>query len=127
MVRVTLELKKANREGDIFYRYNISDTIVWFEQYQNSGHIYTVSVRPSVELEGIKFYVQDGSKHEVYYPEWVEIDVEHTELNADQVDEYISKLKLAKEVAKVIEDIFNCPEHIDLYKEFHKQDNKTII
>ena len=127
MVRVVLELKKTNNEGGIFYRYNISGTLLWFEQYQNSGHIYTVAARPSVELEGIKFYVQDGSKHEVYYPEWVEIDVEHTELNVDQVDEYISKLKFAKEVANVIEDIFNSPEHIDLYKEFHKQGDKMII
>ena len=120
MIKVVLELKKTRDEGDIFYRYNVNGTLVWFSQYQDSGHIYSVIVRPSVELEGIKFYVQDGSMHDVFYPEWVEISVEHARLNVDQVDEHISKLKFAKEVAEVIENIFNCPEHIDLYKEFHK-------
>ena len=120
MVRIVLELRKTRDEGDIFYRYNISGTQVWFSQYPTNGNIYTVMVRPSDELEGIKFYVHDGSMSGIYYPTWVEIDVEHTGLNVDQIDEHISKLKLAKEVAKVIEDIFESPEHKDLYEEFHK-------
>ena len=123
MVRVVLELKKASDRNDIFYRYNVSGTLVWFSQNQQNGCIYSVCVRPSRELDCMAFYVQDGSRHNVYYPEWVEISVDHTRLNADQVDEYISKLKFAKEVAKAIEDIFNSPEHIDLYKEFHKMED----
>ena len=120
MVRVVLELKKAGDRNDIFYRYNVSGTLVWFSQNQHNGCIYSVCVRPSRELDGVEFYVQDGSRHDVYYPEWVEISVDHTRSNVDQVDEHISKLKFAKTVAKAIEDIFNCSEHIDLYKEFHK-------
>ena len=120
MVRVVLELKKKRDEGDIFYRYNISGTQVWFSQYPTNGNIYAVMVRPSDELEGIKFYAHDGSMYGICYPDWIEIDVEHTALNDEQVDEYISKLKLAKEVAKAIEDIFESPEHKDLYEEFHK-------
>lgn len=120
MVRVVLELKKAGDRNDIFYRYNVSGTLVWFSQNQNNGCIYSVSVRLSRELDGMEFYVQDGSRHDVYYPEWVEISVDHTRLNTDQVDEHISKLKFAKEVAKVIENIFESPEHKGLYEEFHK-------
>lgn len=114
-MRTVLELTKTRDEGDIFYRYNIDGTLVWFSQYQSNGHIYIVAVRPNDELEGIKFYVQDGSSYEVYYPQYVKIDVSHEEFNVDSIDDYIEKLKYAKEVAKAIEDIFNSGVHKECY------------
>lgn len=118
-MKAVLELTRVRDEGDIFYRYNIDGTLVWFSQYQSNGHIYMVSVRPNEELENIEFYVQDGSNHDVYYPEWVEISACHEKLTVDSVDGYINELKYAKETAKAIMGIFENGVHKECYEKLH--------
>jgi hypothetical protein len=114
-----LELTKIRDESDVFYRYNIDGTTVWFSQYQNNGNIYAVTVRPNDELENIEFYVQDDSRNEIYYPKWVEISTCHESLNVDSVDDYINELKYAKETAKAIMDIFESGAHKEYYDKLH--------
>lgn len=118
-MKTVLELTRARDEGDVFYRYNIDGTLVWFSQYQSNGHIYMVTVRPNEKLENIEFYVQDGSNHDVYYPEWVEISTCHERLTVDSVDDYINELKYAKETAKAIMDIFESGAHKEYYDKLH--------
>ena len=120
-MRAILELTKE-REDSIFYRYNIYGTLVWFEQYKENGHIYTVAVTPGDTIkEEVAFYVHDGSRHDYYYPEFVEISVHHKELTVGQVDGYVSCLVYAKMVAEAIMEIFESDEHIELYKLHHKE------
>lgn len=121
-MKAILEFKKEH-DDCIFYRYNIDGTLVWFEQYKNSGHIYTVSVRPGDEInDDFRFYVQDGSRYDYYYPEFVEIHTNHERLNVDQVDDYVNGILYAKEVAKVIMEIFDNGMHKELYVKLHKED-----
>ncbi len=119
-MKAVLELKKERGKDSIFYRYNIDGTLVWFEQYYN-GHIYFVSVRPSDEIEDVEFYVNDGSSHDIYYPEWVEINIHHERLTVDQIDGYIIGLQYAKRVAEAIMNIFDNGEHMELYESCHKK------
>ena len=118
-MKAILELRRVRDEGDIFYRYNIDGTLVWFSQHQSNGHIYTVTVRPNEELENIEFYVQDDSYCDVYYPKWVEISTHHETLNVDSVDDYINELRYAKETAQAIMDIFESGVHKEHYDKFH--------
>lgn len=120
-MKAVLELKKEN-EDNIFYRYNIDGTLVWFDQYCNSGHIYTVYVRPGDEItEEFEFYVQGSSRVAYDYPEFIEINTNHERLTVDQVDGYVSGLMYAKKIAEAIMDIFKSGEHIELYKMHHTE------
>jgi hypothetical protein len=121
-MKAVLELKKEKVGESIFYRYNVEGTLVWFEQYVTNGHIYTVAVRTLDWIgENFQFYVQDGSMHEHYYPEFVEINISHKELTMGQVDGYVNGLMYAKKVAEAIMDIFESGEHIELYKLHHNE------
>ena len=121
-MKAVLELKKEKVDESIFYRYNVEGTLVWFEQYVANGHIYTVTVRTLDWIgENFQFYVQDGSMHEHYYPEFVEINISHKELTVGQIDGYVNGLMYAKKVAQAIMDIFESGEHIELYKLHHNE------
>ena len=120
-MKAVLELKKE-REESIFYKYNVYGTLVWFEQYKDSGNIYTVFVSLADEIkEEFRFYVQDGSQRDYYYPEFVEININHERLTVDQVDGYINGLVYAKRIAKAVMDIFENGEHMELYKLHHNE------
>lgn len=121
-MKAVLELKKERTDGSVFYRYNIEGTLVWFEQYMENGHIYTVTVRTLDWIkENFRFYVQDGSMHDHYYPEFVEINISNKELTVGQVDGYVNGLMYVKKVAEAIMDIFNSGEHMELYKSHHTE------
>lgn len=119
-MKAVLELKKEQGDG-IFYRYNIEGTLVWFEQYMENGHIYTVAVRTLDWIQdNFQFYVQDGSQHNYYYPKFVEIDTKHERLTVEQVDRYINGLMYVRKIAEAIMGIFESEEHMELYKMHHK-------
>ena len=102
-MKAVLELKKERTDESVFYRYNIEGNLVWFEQYMDSGNIYTVAVRTLDWIdEHFQFYVQDGSQHDYYYPEFVEINLKHKSLTVDQVDGYVNCLVYAKRIAEAI-------------------------
>ena len=121
-MKAVLELRKERVNESVFYRYNIDGTLVWFEQYIDSGHIYAVTVRTLDWIkENFQFSVQDGSQHDYYYPEFVEINTNHERLTTDQVEGYVNGLMYAKRIAEAIMDIFNSGEHMELYKMYHKE------
>ena len=121
-MKATLELAKEQKQNCIFYRYNIDDTLVWFEQYQNSGNIYMVYVRPGGDIEtDFQFNVKGCSEDDYYYPKFVEIHTYHEILNVDQTDEYINKLKHAKSVVEAIMQIFENGVHKELYESLHNK------
>ena len=121
-MKAVLELKKERVGENVFCRYNIEGTLVWFEQYLENGHIYSVTVRtPDWIRENFQFYVQDGSQHDYYYPEFVEISTNNKSLTVDQVERYVNGLLYAKRIAEAIMNIFNSGEHIELYKMHHTE------
>ena len=121
-MKAVLELKKERVGESVFYRYNIEGNLVWFEQYIDNGHIYGVTVRtPDWIRENFQFYVQDGSQHDYYYPEFVEISTNNKSLTVDQVEGYVNSLLYAKNIAEAIMDIFKSGEHMELYKKLHKE------
>lgn len=120
-MKAVLELKKERNDGSVFYRYNAEGTLVWFDQYVENGHIYTVAVRALDWIaENFTFYVQDGSRRDYYYPEFVEINTQHERLTVDQVEGYVNGLMYVKQVAEAIMGIFENGEHMELYKLHHK-------
>ena len=121
-MKAVLELKKERGGESVFYRYNIEGTLVWFEQYMENGHIYTVNVCALDWIEeNFHFYVHDGSRHDYYYPELVEINTNHERLTVDQVDGYVNGLMYVKRIAEAIMDIFDSGEHMELYKLHHPE------
>lgn len=121
MLKAILELTKENEGDDIFYRYNIDGTKVWFMQQQDNGNIYTVSIRPGDEFDDIvEFYMQDDYHSDVYYPLGIEICTRQR-LTLKQMDEYIDLMQHTKEVATAIMNIFESGIHKECYDKFHKE------
>lgn len=114
-LNIVCELKKPFddelNDKETFYRYNIDGVCVWFTQRTDSGNIYSVGIRVNERLSDIEFYIEDGSRHDNYYPENVYIYV-HKRLFIEQMDDYIELLKYAKEMSEAIMSIFSLEEHI---------------
>lgn len=110
-LNIVCELKKEFDNNEMFYRYDIDGTCIWFAQYTDSGNIYSVGIRTNDRLSDIEFYIEDGSRHDNYYPENVYIRV-HECLFIEQMDNYIELLKYAKEMSESIMSIFSLEEHI---------------
>ena len=105
------ELDGELNKDEMFYRYYIDGVCVWFAQHTDSGNIYSVGIRVNERLSDIEFYVEDGSRHDNYYPENVYIFV-HKRLFIEDMDDYIELLKYAKEMSEAIMSIFSMEEHI---------------
>ena len=108
-----------------FYSYNIIDcedkvvAKVWFAQMEDSGNIYSVSIRilPE-EFEGFDIYVTDDAHK--YYPQGYEISIPHRKLSDDlDVKEYIKKLQLVNLIAHNVMDILREEEHTQKYTKGH--------
>lgn len=120
--------KLHNEEKDYnesFYSYNIIDcdnkvvAKVWFAQMENSGNIYSVSIRilPE-EFEGFDIYVTDDAHK--YYPQGYEISIPHRKLSDDSdVKEYIKKLQLVNLIAHNVMEILREEEHTQKYTKGH--------
>ena len=120
-MKATLELTKTRGEGDIFYRYDIDGTKVWFSQYPSNGNIYTVAIGTNERLNGkVEFYLQEDYHGDKCYPTGIQISAGHRRLLPEQIDEHIELMKYAKEVAMVIMDIFNRGMHKECYDKFYK-------
>lgn len=120
-MKTILELTKTRDEGDIFYRYDIDGTKVWFSQYPSNGKIYTVAIRPNEELHGeVEFYLEEDFNGDKCYPTGIYISAGHKRLTPEQVDEHVELIKYAKNVAVAIMDIFNSGIHKECYDKFHK-------
>lgn len=111
--------------NDSFYRYYILDcndekvATVWFSQKEDSGNIYSVSVRIlSEEFNGFDIYVTDDAHK--YYPQGYEISIPHRKLSDDSdVKEYIKKLQLVNLIAHNVMDILREEEHTHKYTKGH--------
>ena len=111
--------------NESFYSYNIIDcddkvvAKMWFAQMEDSGNIYSVSIRilPE-EFEGFNIYVTDDAHK--YYPQGYEISVPHRKLSDDSdVKEYIKKLQLVNLIAHNAMDILREEEHTQKYTKGH--------
>lgn len=119
-MKAILELTRTRDEGDIFYRYNIDGTQVWFSQYPQNGNIYSVVIRTNERLNGeVEFYIQDDNSGDICYPTGIYISAGHRRLLPEQIDEHIKQMKYAKEVAVAIMDIFNSGIHKECHDKFH--------
>lgn len=119
-MKTVLELTKARDEGDIFYRYDIDGTKVWFSQYPSNGNIYSVAIRTNERLnDKIEFYLQEDYHGDKCYPSGIYISAGHQRLYPEQIDEHVELMKYAKEVAITIMDIFNSGVHKECYDKFH--------
>lgn len=119
-MQTILELTKEREEGDIFYRYDIDGTKVWFSQYPSNGNIYTVTIRPNEKLHGnIEFYLEEDYHGDKCYPVGIYISSGHGRLTPEQVDEHVALMQYAKNVATAIIDIFNNGIHKECYDKFH--------
>ena len=111
--------------NESFYSYNIIDcddkvvAKMWFAQMEDSGNIYSVSIRilPE-EFDGFDIYVTDDAHK--YYPQGYEISVPHRKLSDDSdVKEYIKKLQLVNLIAHNAMDILREEEHTQKYTKGH--------
>lgn len=132
-MKYILDLKdyvtKLNSEekdyNETFYRYYILDcndervATVWFSQKEDSGNIYSVSVRIlSEEFEGFDIYFTDDAHK--YYPQGYEILTPRRNLSDDtDVKEYIKKLQLVNLIAHNVMDILREEEHTQKYTKGH--------
>lgn len=119
-MKAILELTKEREEGDIFYRYDIDGTKVWFSQYPTNGNIYSVAIRGNEKLgDMITFRIQDDFNFDVCYPLGIDISIRYN-LTLETIDRYIELMQYAKEVATTIMGVFSEGVHKDCYDKFHK-------
>lgn len=119
-MKTILELTKTREDGDIFYRYDIDGTKVWFSQYPQNGNIYSVVIRTNEKLDRkIEFYLEDDCHRNKCYPVGVDISIGHRRLSPAQVEEHVELMQYAKEVAEAIMNIFNDGIHKECYDKFH--------
>ena len=108
-----------------FYRYYILDcdnekvATVWFSQMEDSGNIYSVSIRLSCEFEA-KFDLFITHNNESYYPnEYTVISYQDRFHNDEEMKSHIKNLQLVNLIAHTAMDIFKEEEHIQKYKKGH--------
>ena len=104
-----LEKKEKSSRNETFYRYGWDGNKVWFTQ-QDSGDIFAVYVSSDKSLKGLDFFVHI-KELETYYPSCVYFNTHHNRFYAENVDEYIENLKIAKILCKEIMEIFESSEH----------------
>lgn len=121
-MQTILELTKQREEGDIFYRYDIDGTKVWFSQYPQNGNIYSVAIKGNEKLgDMITFRTQDDFNFDVCYPRGIDISIRYN-LTLETIDEHIELIKYAKEIATAIMNIFNNGIHKECYDKFHVEE-----
>lgn len=120
-MKAILEFTETREDGDIFYRYDIDGTKVWFSQYPQNGNIYSVVIRVNERLHGeIEFYLEDDCNGSKCYPISIDISTGHRRLLPEQIDEHVELIKYAKDVAIAIMNIFNEGIHKECFNKFNK-------
>lgn len=66
-----LELKKAQDDDKIFYRYRYESCVIWFEQDKRNGNIYRVNVADE-QYSDVNYYVDDVE--DKCYPSKIRLD-----------------------------------------------------
>ena len=107
--------------NESFYRYYIIDcnnervASVWFSQMENSGNIYSVSVRLINHLDE-KFDIHISYERDKYYPVKYEISMYQNRFcNDEELKNHIKNLQLVNLIAHTIMDIFKEEEHLNKY------------
>ena len=130
-MNIILELKKhpiglAGKEikDELFYKYDIEGTKVWFTQHLKTGNIYSVSISLPEHLSNIACLYVDCDSHSAYYPSSVDISLCSNKINISLdaystdfpvLSEYIKNLEYLKELSLSILEIFKDSEHESLY------------
>ena len=108
-----------------FYRYYILDcdnervATVWFSQMEDSGNIYSVSIRLLGVFESkFDLFITHYSKS--YYPnEYTVISYQDKFHNDEEMKSHIKNLQLVNLIAHTAMDIFKEEEHTRKYREGH--------
>lgn len=104
---ITLDLKKQDDDGSVFYRYQLDDKIIfWFALYDNRN-IYSISAFNDnlFPVSHIELYLHTDDR-EPYYFDRVVISGSCMRGTVGEVDKYIEEAKLAQSIAREIEDFF---------------------
>jgi hypothetical protein len=109
-------------KNEIFYRYNIDGNLVWFSQMQDSGNIYSVSVRLNKNLTKY-FEVWVRCDDDIlFYPNDITIEINHAYIKQEDVDRIVSDIHYIDRLCDMIMSIFKMKEHYDLWYEYNKRD-----
>lgn len=111
--------------NESFYRYYILDcdnervATVWFSQMEDSGNIYSVSVKLLGAFES-KFDLFITHDNKSYYPnEYTVISYQDKFHNDEEIKSHIKNLQLVSLIAHTAMDIFKEEEHTQKYKKGH--------
>lgn len=106
--------------NEVFYRYNIDGNLVWFTQMQDSGNIYSVSVKLNDSPDKyFKVWVKcDDNK--IFYPNDIEIEMKHSYIKPEDIGRVISDMHYIDNLCNMIMMIFKLYEHHSLWYEHHK-------
>lgn len=104
---ITLDLKKQNDDGSVFYRYRLDDKLIFWFSLHNNRNIFSISASdnelfPTSHIE-LFLYTDD---YEPYYFDRVVISGSCLRGTVDEVEKYIEEAKLAQSIAREIEDFF---------------------
>ena len=109
-------------KNDVFYRYNIDGNLVWFSQKQDSGNIYSVSVRLNKNPnEYFDVWVRCDDNR-LFYPNDITIQMKPSRIKQEDVDRIVSDIHYIDRVCDMIMSILKSKEHYDLWYEHHKSD-----
>ena len=121
---IKLELKKLCARGEVFYRYNIDGNLVWFDQHQDNGNIYSVNVRLNENLNknyDVWIYCEDDK---LFYPNDITIEVKYCNIKQEDVNGVVADINYINRLCDMIMSIFKTKEHYVLWYNHHK-DNEV--
>lgn len=111
--------------NESFYRYYILDcdnervATIWFGQMEDSGNIYSVSIR-LINHFNEKFDIYISHKRDDYYPtEYEVIAYQDRFHNDEEMKSHIKNLQLVNLIAHTAMDIFKEEEHTQKYTKGH--------
>lgn len=107
--------------NEVFYRYNIDGNLVWFSQMQDSGNIYSISVKLGDDIDKyFKVWVRCDDDT-IFYPDDIEIDIKHSCLKMEEVGRMVVNIHYIDKLCELIMLIFKKDEHYGLWCKHHKR------
>lgn len=122
-----LELKQFCKDrigtnfNEIFYIYNIDGNIIWFTQYQQSGHIYSVGIGVKEEYSKYFHFCPFGDKICFDYPTDAGLNINGMRVDGLLTYKYVDIINYAVKLKEAIEELLIGKDsiHYNLYREKH--------
>lgn len=107
--------------NEIFYRYNIDGNLVWFSQHQDSGNIYSTSIRLNDSSSKYFNVWVKCDDNKTFYPNGIELEMKHSHLRTEDIGRVVADIHYIDRLCDAIMSIFKMDEHYGLWCKHHRK------